>query len=158
MFQRMVRGQFTFPHAHRYEASETSVLKGTLKYDNTTFIAVMCHVTSLLSMLLAARFLPFITSRCEAVLVAPVRGSEHFPRERVERLSRSMSMCWSASGYSKLLNPRLESRFLAKRNVHKTSRLVSSSDHENMLSSAEPLKPKSRSSKEVELLSPSAMP
>lgn len=65
-------------------------------------------------MLLAARFLPFITSRCEAVLVAPIRGIEHFPRERVERLSRSMSMWWSASGYSKLLNPRLESRSLAK--------------------------------------------
>lgn len=90
--------------------------------------------------------------------MAPIRGSEHFPREQVERLSRSMSMWWSASGYSKLLNPRLESRFLAKINVHKTSRLVSSSDYENMLSSAEPLKPKSRSSNEVELLSPSAMP
>lgn len=66
-------------------------------------------------MFLAAHFLPFITSRCEAVLVAPIRGSEHFPRERVERLSRSMSMWWSASGYSKLLNARLESRFLARK-------------------------------------------
>lgn len=88
----------------------------------------------------------------------PIRGREDFPRDRMECLSRSpldrYPMQWRASGSSENHEVSCWSLESDKKTFKKTSPFASFSDHENMLSSAEPLKPKSRSSKEVELLSP----
>lgn len=62
----------------------------------------------LLSMSLPACFVPFVTSRCEAVSVAPIRGREDVPRDRMESLSRSIPDAVDSERlFGKLSIPRL---------------------------------------------------
>lgn len=99
--------------------------------------------------------MPCITSGGETVSAAPIRGSEDIPRDRVGCPCRSISDAVEASGSPGMCTvPQLARVSVSYNRLSEQEKISHSLIQENMLSSAEPLKPKSRSSNEAELLSP----
>jgi len=102
--------KLSFLDADRYLTSEAIVFEGCCKpiqyHLGRSYVQfeVVFHALQIVSVFCAVHHV-------KAVLVAPIRGNEGFPRDRVERLSARYPMQWSASGSSELIVPTVESHF-----------------------------------------------